>query len=89
MGEVYLVRPQPWAARAAEDWTRMLWGRSGRWFVFGGCLFWLFFIYAALIWYAFKLMLWLAGIAIIGLVYGVTAGWDLATYPHRRKALTG
>jgi hypothetical protein len=53
--------------------------------VFGGCLFWLIFIYVALLWYAFKVMAWLGGLAVIALVAGAVAGWDLATYAHRRK----
>jgi hypothetical protein len=84
---LYVMRPQPWATRAFDNWTRFVW-HGGRWFVFGGCLFWRFFVYLAAIWYGVKFVVWAGGLALIVVAQALAAGWDLATYPHK-KSLAG
>lgn len=77
---VPLVRD--WFTPAMESWTRFWWGGSGRTIIWGGCLLWMFVIALQ----ALRLTLYLSGVIVLGVLFFLTALWDVGTYHWRRKA---
>ena len=75
--QVPLVRD--WYSPAARRWTRFMYGRRG-WFFAFGWLFWLWFA-----WLGVKVLLYFGVLAVMLALFVLTAGFDLATYPVRKR----
>lgn len=77
---VPLVRD--WFTPWCDKWSRFFWGRRGTVIVWG-FFFWLYGC-----WFIVKAMLWLSGIIVAGLVYGIWAVAECCTYKRRKRRAT-
>jgi len=70
-----------WWSRAVISWTREMFPNRRSIFVWG-CLF----VFIVGTWFLVKYAVWLAGIALITVLFIFTASYDLATYQVRKRS---
>lgn len=76
---VYPPLVRNWLTPACRKWTLAFYGGRHFWFAWG----WLLVVMLFLI--ALKFWLWAAGLAVMLALFLLTAAFDLATYPLRRR----